>query len=277
MTDSTFTLQSRQEVAFSHDFHYSGQIVADTMTVREPGSLLTHGAYIMDKPAGNSIAAIHHANFSADWIFWIILGGFILLAMTKFYFEKRLALIFSSVFSRSSANLLIRESNAFRFQSFSFLLIIYLISITLFVFQVFRYLSPGSVDFWPNILFYLKIVGAFIAFFLIKITTIRIVGFIFKNPHTASEYIQNMFIFNLFAGIILLPLVLFIHYSHSSLFLFVSFGFLIILMILRFIRGIFVGLSDHKFSLFHLFLYLCTLEILPLIVIAKLIDKYFFS
>jgi hypothetical protein len=29
--------------------------------------------------------------------------------------------------------------------------------------------------------------------------------------------------------------------------------------------------------LFHLFLYLCTLEILPIIVAAKFLSKYFFS
>jgi hypothetical protein len=100
---------------------------------------------------------------------------------------------------------------------------------------------------------------------------------LFKNPGTASENIQNIIIFNLTGGMLLLPLLLLSHYSSKALFLNISIGIISILLIIKLYRSFLIGLADQKFSLFHLFLYLCTLEILPILVIAKFIDKYFFS
>jgi hypothetical protein len=277
MIDSTFTFPARQVPFFSHDFHYTGWMVRDTLFAQEAPVQEHVGSFIMTHSPENAFTAVNRSGYSADWIFWIILGGIFLLTLTKFYYEKRLGLLASSVFSRSSANLLIRDSNILRHQSFIYLFFIYLISITLLLHQAFRYADPGTSSSWRELLLYLEIVGAFIAFFLMKITLVRLSGFIFRNTDTATEYIQNMFIFNLFGGIILLPMLLLISYSGTPVFLFIAVGSLVILMFLRFIRGFVVGLSDHKFSLFHLFLYLCTLEILPVVILLKFADKYFFS
>jgi hypothetical protein len=66
-------------------------------------------------------------------------------------------------------------------------------------------------------------------------------------------------------------------YTYHVFFLYLA-GFMAVVIIgMRFVRGLTIGLSDPKFSLFHLFLYLCTLEILPLAFAAKFFSKYFFS
>jgi len=278
MIDSLLTFPARTKPFFPHDFEYSGWVEGDTLF--QPGaSPLPEkvGSFIMTHSPEHPFATIQRSGYSADWIFWFILGGIFLLVLTKYYYEKRLGLLASAVFSRSSANLLIRDSNILRHQSFIYLFLIYLISITLLLHQAFRYSDPASGSSWQDLLLYLGIVGAVIAFFLIKIILVRLSGLIFRNADTATEYIQNMFIYNLFGGIILLPMLLLISYSGTPIFLFIAGGSLVILMFLRFFRGFAVGLSDHKFSLFHLFLYLCTLEILPIVILLKFADKYFFS
>lgn len=278
MTDTTLIIPVRPFPSFRGDFLYSGWTGGDTLSaVQAPAAPELPGRFIMTHSVDHSFSVIQRSGYTADWIFWIILAGIFLLTLTKFYYEKRLGLLASAVFSRSSANLLIRDANIMRHPSFIYLLPIYLISITLLLHQGFKYADPASVSSWRDILLYLGIVGAFIAFFTVKITLVRLSGLIFRNSETASEYIQNMFIYNLFGGIILLPLLLPIIYSGTPVFLFIAVGCLLILVLLRFIRGIVVGLSDHKFSLFHLFLYLCTLEILPVAVLLKFADKYFFT
>lgn len=275
MFDSTFIFPARQEPFFRHGFHYGGWEPADTLVMGKVEVIPEPGAFIMTHSPPEGLSKLALTVPSADWVFWVVLGGFFLLTITKFYYQKKMGLLFSAVFSRGAANQLIRETSMFRFQSFLFLLAIYLVSVTLLLHQAFRYFDPGGADSFRDMILYLVIVGAFILFFLIKITLIRLAGFIFKNPQTASEYIQNMLIYNLFGGIVLLPLILLIHYGPGEIFLYIAFGIMAILMVLRFIRSIFVGLSDRKFSLFHLFLYLCTLEILPVLIIAKFVDKYF--
>jgi hypothetical protein len=157
------------------------------------------------------------------------------------------------------------------------MLLIYIISVTLLIHQSVEITSPGSTQGIGTLLVFLELLGIYIAFSALKISVIWLISVTFKNKETAKEYIQNILIYNLVLGILLLPVLLLIIYTYHELFLYVAGGLVLIMIFLRFIRGVAIGLSDSKFSLFHLFLYLCTLEILPLVIAAKFLSKYFFS
>jgi hypothetical protein len=212
-----------------------------------------------------------------NWIFWIILAAFAVLTMTRYYHEKRLKLLGSAIFKRSSALQLIRESPVYAHRSFFPLLTIYIVSVTLFFYQSAEILSPGSSEGIKTLIIFAEFLGAYLLYSLLKIFVIWLISVTFKNPDTAREYIQNILIYNLVLGILLLPLLLLMIYTYHEIFLYLAAGIAAIILGLRFIRGIAIGLSDPKFSLFHLFLYLCTLEILPLVFVAKFLSKYFFS
>jgi hypothetical protein len=212
----------------------------------------------------------------STWAFWFILAGFFILTLTRFYYEKRLKLIGTAIFKRSAALQLIRESPIHGHQSFMPLLGIYIISLTLLIYQTIE-ITSGTSEGLSSLLLFAGFLGAYIVVFLLKILVIWLISIIFKNPGTAAEYIQNILIFNLVLGIILLPLLLIMTFTLRDITLYIAFGIALMLMALRFIRGIAIGLSDTNFSLIHLFLYLCTLEILPLAFAAKFLSKYFFS
>jgi hypothetical protein len=215
--------------------------------------------------------------FVNNWIFWILLAGFVVLTLVRYYHEKRLRLFGRSIFKRSAATQLIRESPVYSHRSFLPMMLIYIISVTLLIYLSVEITSPGSTEGIKTLLVFVEFLGIYIAFSLLKILVIWLVSVTFKNTETAKEYIQNILIYNLVMGMLLLPVLVFIIYTYHELFLYLA-GFLIFIMIfLRFLRGVAIGLSDSKFSLFHLFLYLCTLEILPLLVAAKFLSKYFFS
>ncbi len=212
-----------------------------------------------------------------DWIFWMILAGFAILTITRYYHEKRLKLLGSSILKRSVAVQMIRESPVYSHRSFFPLLSIFVISLTLLFYETAEILSPGSSQGIITFLIFAEFLGIYIAYSILKILAIWLISITFKNPETAREYIQNILIYNLVLGILLLPLLLLITYTHYQLFLYLAGALVLLILGLRFIRGIAIGLADPKFSLFHLFLYLCTLEILPLAFAAKFLSKYFFS
>ena len=215
--------------------------------------------------------------FTNDWVFWLLLAGFAILTTTRYYHEKRLKLLGSAIFKRSTAVQLIRESPVYAHRSFFPLLSIFIISMTLFIYQAVEVFSPGSSDGIKTFFLFAEFLGIYIGYSLLKIFSIWLISITFKNPETAREYIQNILIYNLVLGILLLPLLLLIIYTYHELFIYLAAGIAILIMCLRFIRGIAIGLSDPKFSLFHLFLYLCTLEILPLAFAAKFLSTYFIS
>jgi len=213
----------------------------------------------------------------STWAFWFIMAGFLILTITRFYHEKRLKLFGLAIFKRSAALQIIRESPVHGHRSFIPLMGMYIISLTLLIYEAAEILSPGSSQGITSLLLFAGFLGAYLVVFLLKILVIWLISIIFKNPATASEYIQTILIYNLVLGILLLPLLLLMTFTLRDIVLYVTFGIALILMGLRFLRGIAIGLSDTKFSLIHLFLYLCTLEILPLAFAAKFLSKYFFS
>ena len=213
----------------------------------------------------------------STWAFWFILAGFFLLTLTRYYHEKRLKLFGMAIFKRSAALQIIRESPVQGHRSFIPLMGMYIISLTLLIYEAVEILSPGSSSGISSLLLFAGFLGIYILIFLIRIIVIRVISLIFKNPATASEYIQTIIIFNLVMGILMLPLLLIMAFTLRDIVLYIAIGLAFILMVLRFIRGFSIGLSDTKFSLIHLFLYLCTLEILPIAFVAKFLSKYFFS
>ena len=228
-------------------------------------------------PANMILQPLASSELKNDWIFWILFAGFAVLTMTRYYHEKRMKLFGSAVFKRSASLQLIRESPIYSHRSFFPMLLIYIISLTLLIHQSVEISSPGSTGGIKTLLVFLEFLGIYIAFSVLKISVIWLISVTFKNTETAKEYIQNILIYNLVLGIILLPVLLLIIYTYHELFLYLAGGLVMIMIFLRFVRGISIGLSDSKFSLFHLFLYLCTLEILPLVIAAKFLSKYFFS
>jgi len=233
--------------------------------------------FLQTAPANLILQPLATIELKNNLIFWILLAGFAILTMTRYYYEKRLKLLGSSIFKRSAALQLIRESPVYSHRSFIPLLSIYIISVTLLINQAVEIFSPGSTEGIKTLLVFAQFLGIYIAFSILKIIVIWLISVTFKNIETAKEYIQNILIYNLALGILLLPLILLMIYTYHEIFLYISGGLAILIMGLRFIRGISIGLSDSKFSLFHLFLYLCTLEILPLAFAAKFLSKYFFS
>jgi hypothetical protein len=70
--------------------------------------------------------------------------------------------------------------------------------------------------------------------------------------------------------LILLPMLLVMIYNPSIYIVFFSFGIIFILLIFKIIRSFVSGLIQPPFSILYLFLYLCALEIMPLIVLTKI-------
>jgi hypothetical protein len=233
--------------------------------------------FLYTAPANMLLQPLAPPGSQNDWIFWILLAGFVILTTTRYYHEKRLKLFGSSVFKRSAAIQLIRENPVYSHRSFFPLLLLYIISATLLIDQAAEIFSPGSSAGLKTLLVFAEFLGVYVALSILKIFLIWLISVTFKNIETAKEYIQNILIYNLVLGIILLPLLVLIIYTYHEVFLYVAGVMVIIMISLRFFRGMMIGLSDSKFSLFHLFLYLCTLEILPIVIAAKFLSKYFFS
>jgi hypothetical protein len=114
--------------------------------------------------------------------------------------------------------------------------------------------------------------------YLVKILFIKILGFIFDKKEIVEKYIFTVFLVNQMLGLVFIPFVIFIAYSTQSKIFGVENGLIyfgIIVLLLGFIVRIWKGVvsvwATEKYW-FYLFLYICTLEILPLLAGIKLVS-----
>ncbi len=213
--------------------------------------------------------AVHEHPF---WVSGILLICFILLAWGRLFFRRRLDMIFRAVFAKNYANQLIREGNIFNERIGLVLFVNYLAVISLFVYLAIPLFTTTSVGL-SDIMTYFSIVGFFLGFWFLKAILSKTLSLLFNTNEHSSELMSNMYLFNLFAGILLLPLVCCMAFAQTEVFFYISLIILFLIYTIRIFREAVVGFRLINFSVFHLFLYLCTLEILPLIVLAKILIR----
>ena len=226
--------------------------------------------FTQQQPTWGKIQPTWGKKYQPDWIFALLLLGFVLIAWVQFFYRKRLQQVILSPFSKRFMNQLMRDGNLFKERISVAMGAIYFISLALLIFESNELILKGHVSpFLNGISFYLLIIIVLILYWSVKVVLISVVGLVFKTAATTKMYLLNVLVINIITGLLLLPLLVFIIYLKSIVFLYISITFFLLTFIFLLIRGFITGLTLTKFSYIFLFVYLCTLEILPLIIFIK--------
>jgi len=209
-----------------------------------------------------------------EWVSGVLLFCFLLLAWGQVFYRRRINQIYRAPFSKRFINQLIRDGNLFRERISIVLGIIYLLSFSLLVYIMNEKLTGFSIEGIGGLELYVIIVAGLMAYLTVKLTMVQIIGAIFKTRETTLNYLLNLLIFALISGPLLLVALVLIVYLQSTILLIGCIAVFLILFIFRFFRGFFIGLTLRKFSYLFLFVYLCSLEILPLLVLLKVLITY---
>jgi hypothetical protein len=118
---------------------------------------------------------------------------------------------------------------------------------------------------------YLVVLAVVNGYFMLKILLYKILGSIFSKRETTGELVFNMMLYHNVLGLILLPVAT-IHSmvpAFAPVSLFLVPGLIALFYLMSVIRSIFFAFREG-ISIFYLILYLCALEILPILLVAKL-------
>jgi hypothetical protein len=118
---------------------------------------------------------------------------------------------------------------------------------------------------------YLFFVGIISSMYIIKFFTNYILAFISSNNELAKEYLFNVFVFSQTIGVILFPLVVCLQFTKypSEWFLYPALIITAGFYALRMFRSFIISVGEQNVGILYIFLYLCALEILPLLVLIK--------
>ena len=215
--------------------------------------------------------------FQPDWVLGVLLLGFILQAWVQVFYRRRIRQVLMAPYSKRFLNQLIRDGDLLSERISLALGFLYLLTASLLLYQIYELLLVKRTgSFSEGFLVFVLILAGLFVFWVLKIGLIRFLAYIFRTRQATSEYILNIFIFNIITGVFLLPLLVFVVYLKSQVFLWASIIIFILFFVFRFSRGFLIGISIPKFPYVFLFVYLCTLEFLPLVILTKLLLGYYF-
>jgi hypothetical protein len=212
---------------------------------------------------------------NSDWLSGVLLLLLILITWTYVSNRKRMEQIFRAAFSYRFVNQLLREGDLSKEMINTALSICYLLSTSLLIVLTSSRWGGYEISGFAGVLHFLQVLTAISLLFIGRISLHRFTGFVFKTQSYALEYNVNTFLINHITTICILPFLMIAFYTESVFFLSASLLIFCVLLVYSIFRGSIIGTTITKFPVFYLFLYLCTLEILPLLVIVKVVEMKF--
>ncbi len=119
-------------------------------------------------------------------------------------------------------------------------------------------------------------VFAVAAFFLAKHLVLGLIGYIFPVSKEVALYSMTIITFNLILGLFLAAGNVPLAYAGEELQPFIAYGLLAVVgavYLFMSLRGLFIGSRFLAFHKFHFLLYICTVEIAPVLILARLISS----
>jgi len=208
-----------------------------------------------------------------DWVLGIILIFWAIFASVRVGFLKYLGQLFASLVNFSAATRLFQQRGYKTMYGALRLDIIFHLILPLSVYQIATFYKM-DVPGYPSIVFFLALLLVINGYLFIKIWLYQLAGSIVLLKEQTEESVFNIRLYYKALGLILLPIVTIHAIIHQTNFItiWIMAGLIVIMYVANVIRTIYLGIRKD-ISIFYLILYLCTLEILPLLLVFKLISR----
>ena len=202
------------------------------------------------------------------WMIYLLFGLLTVLALIRFFYPGMLQNLFSPFWGTAGRRDTDNYSKPGRAVSL-FLTINFLITATLLlqVFLVKTGLLPAgdftSLPFWGIL------AAGVIFYYLLNQLITLFAGFLFNTLKQASLQLKNNARWIYVSGILLTPMLLIFFYFNNPLTTDIIIFTVAILWIVKWVQTVRIGWTARNFNLLHLFLYLCAVEIIPLLLLIK--------
>jgi hypothetical protein len=209
---------------------------------------------------------------SFEWIFYLFCGVLVLLSFLRLSFNKFFTDLFKVFFNTSMRQKQIKE------QLSQSPLPSLLLNIFFFITGgIFLYFLMGHYGYemdYPTAVNVLICIGGLSALYLGKFVFLSLAGWMFDKKSASENYLFNVFMVNKMAGLFLLPMDILMAYSDHAgrqvVITLTAIG-LVILAIIRMIRGFQSVSNNLKINPLHFVMYVAAFEVIPVLLIYKVL------
>jgi hypothetical protein len=207
-----------------------------------------------------------------QFLFIAVLTILVIMTLVITIFRILIEKVYKAFLNDNLLNQLIREKSAGITIAYVLLYLVFLINAGFFLFLVCKHYEIPIAD--SNLLSLLICIGSLSGFFLLKHALLSTVSYIFPVQKEVSAYNFTIMIFNIMIGFVLAPAILFCAYAPPNVTTYVIYGAIGLILatyLFRGLRGLFIATRFIAWHKFHFLLYLCVVELAPLLVVLKLL------
>ncbi len=207
---------------------------------------------------------------SATWNFVIMFVVMILVVANKFLSPQRNVSRVASPFQNRTGDRMVRENNSFMNLTSVFVVVSFVLMISLLVQKAIlvyggNHLLHSNFDFFVDVL--LSVTTIFILNYLL--TTFY--GWIFKSENLIVIHVSSHISVMSMCNSLLIPIILLLFFYPYKVFLIMASLIIIAFFFVRLAKLLMETRMLLKLNFVNIFLYLCTIEILPVLVIFKMV------
>lgn len=211
-------------------------------------------------------------NLATEWHFFLLVFLVALVAWIRIYYNKQYANIFRKTFQARYKPSVNRDDRLGP-DLYTFVLnLIFVLSLGFMLYQTDQHYHLKKINLEGPLLLIFYCFALLVVYSL-KLLVYNFNGFVFDVEVLMREYTDYIYLNLKTLGLLVLPLNILVSYAdkqYIDIIFVLFFIFYGVFWLLRIITGMLYGISAN-ISLSYLFLYLCTLEILPVLLLVKLL------
>ncbi|PPL00642.1 DUF4271 domain-containing protein [Parapedobacter indicus] len=209
-----------------------------------------------------------------QWVMAAIGLLLLLLGLVRVSFPNEVLSIIQAFYNDRMLLQINKEDTLYSSWPFIFLYVLFGFAMGLFIYVCNLYYGKGSyqsgVDTFLGISIFVMLL------FVLKIIVTRFLGVVFDVRRIVREYVSILYLSYFNAALVFLPVVLILSLVPETQMVWIipaALTLVLGLFVFRFVKTATNVLTNHQFSKFYLFMYLCCLEIAPVLILVKVLGN----
>ncbi|MFT4666319.1 MAG: hypothetical protein ACI8YQ_000121 [Polaribacter sp.] len=210
---------------------------------------------------------------SSRFKFWIMTISLVLLTLLFVLYSSLVSKAYRGFLNENFLKMIHRNEGRIVSIPYLLLYVLYFVSAATFIYLLSEHI--GDLLFKEPVNQYFVCLAGVGLVLLVKHITLIILSLVFPIAKEIRQYSFTIIVFNIILGICLLPFNLFIAFTAPGLaqgLIYLALALILVLYIYRSFRGLLIAGRYLSFHKFHFFMYLCTIEIAPVLLIVALLN-----
>ncbi|MEO6979674.1 MAG: DUF4271 domain-containing protein [Mucilaginibacter sp.] len=223
--------------------------------------------------SAQTLAAGSVRQYRNPWLIITVIGLLIYTAILNLFLGKDIKMVIQSFYNKHVTSQMDKEGGVINARAFIGLFVLFSFTFGLFLYQLTVFYGASYSLQGFRLFVFLSVLTALL--FALKFLVLKFIGFVFDVSKVVSEYIAilNLTYFNI-AFVLLAVGICFSLISNIYIqgLLFFTEGLIAVIFAWQYLRNSVNIISNIRFHKFYLFIYLCALEICPILILIKALN-----